>query len=500
MDYTDNEDDQEGVTKWPFYLAALFIVTLVLGFAYLHLKVSETLDQWQLTTCILASGLASILVFIPHLIDRFLAIAFDPAKRKDEELHRKTYFDIKEMRSELEAFSVKVDKVPTLVDKIVSEALAKESKIDPTLNQIPKNLEEIKNSLIQKITNLEELIVQTPLLPESNPALDQAIQSIPALQKAVDTLSSEIKDLHKIVGKIPTEFPKPVIIEKEVDTTFSIDEEIQETKQVDENQPSSMDLENSFPESEEETSLEDSNKELVSREEKQISATEETNETELDQSEDSTDQASPTTSENKKEDLESDEESIIPADEDNEIEEEESENNPGTVEEEIENLNEKTDGLGEIDNQSEKTEPQEIESQEDAYDNELDLDLPDPEETIRKVDAILQETDPNNFSTPLPDKEEPIKPKISQTGTTSVVANVMIGIGNKPYLRGEGPGLNWDEGVPMNFIEIGKWAWSPPRKNASLTVQLYRNDNDPDKSGKIQIKAGEKIEITPDFS
>ena len=75
----------------------------------------------------------------------------------------------------------------------------------------------------------------------------------------------------------------------------------------------------------------------------------------------------------------------------------------------------------------------------------------------------------------------------------------MIGIGNKPYLRGEGPGLSWDEGVPMNFIEIGKWAWSPSRKNASLKVQLYRNDNDPDQSGKIDVQAGEKIEITPDF-
>ena len=75
----------------------------------------------------------------------------------------------------------------------------------------------------------------------------------------------------------------------------------------------------------------------------------------------------------------------------------------------------------------------------------------------------------------------------------------MIGIGHKPFLRGEGPGLSWDEGVPMNFIEIGKWAWSPPRKNAALTVQLYRNDDDPDKSGKIEVKAGEKIEITPDF-
>ena len=477
MDYTDNEDDQEGVTKWPFYLAALFIVTLVLGFAYLHLKVSETLDQWQLTTCILASGLASILVFIPHLIDRFLAIAFDPSKRKDEELHRKTYFDIKEMRSELEAFSVKVDKVPTLVDKIISEALVKESKIDPTLNQIPKNLEEIKNSLIQKITNLEELIVQTPLLPESNPALDQAIQSIPTLQKAVDTLSSEIKDLHEIVGKIPTEFPKPVIIEKEVNTSFRMGEEIKETKQIDETQSSSIDLENSLPELEEET-----------------------NETETDQSEDSTDRATSTTSDNEQADLEANEEGFIPVEEDIEIEEEQRENNPGTDDEEIENPNNKTDELGEIDIQSEKLEPQEIEAQEVSYDKELDLGLPDPEETIRKVDAILQETDPKNFSTPLPSKKETNQPKISQTGTTSVVANVMIGIGNKPYLRGEGPGLNWDEGVPMNFIEIGKWAWSPPRKNASLTVQLYRNDNDPDKSGKIQIKAGEKIEITPDFS
>lgn len=70
MDYDENDDAGEGVIKWPFYLAAIFIISLVIGFAYLHLKATETLDQWQLTTCILASGLASILVFIPHLIDQ----------------------------------------------------------------------------------------------------------------------------------------------------------------------------------------------------------------------------------------------------------------------------------------------------------------------------------------------------------------------------------------------------------------------------------------------
>ena len=84
-------------------------------------------------------------------------------------------------------------------------------------------------------------------------------------------------------------------------------------------------------------------------------------------------------------------------------------------------------------------------------------------------------------------------------GITSVIAKVMIGIGNKPYVRGQGPGLSWEEGVPMNFMEIGKWAWSPPRKNVSVTIQIYRNDEDPDNTGKHEIKAGEKFELTPDF-
>ena len=71
----------------------------------------------------------------------------------------------------------------------------------------------------------------------------------------------------------------------------------------------------------------------------------------------------------------------------------------------------------------------------------------------------------------------------------------MIGIGNKPFLRGEGPGLNWEEGVPMNFVEIGKWSWSPTKKNASLTVQVFRNDEDPDKSGKYEVKPGENSRL-----
>ena len=492
MDYTENEDEQNGVTKWPFYVAALFIISLVLGFAYLHLKVNETLDQWQLTTCILASGLASILVFIPHLIDRFLALAFDPSKRKDEELHRKTYFDIKEMKSQLEAFSVKIDKVPTLVDKIVSDSQKQDPNPDPVLAQIPSDLKGMQNTLLQKIKDLEELIVQTPLLPEPDPAIMQMVESIPFIQNSIDSLSSEIKELQKFIKNIPstatetkTISSSPANIPENENGSVSTTSEPQDL--TDSDDVSSQDDSDS-------QSLEVIAKDRVLgkesdnlvieepvQEAESIDQEKEFNEPQMEAEPELELTAEPSLDNHEKE-----------------VEIDDQEENSATA---ADSLNDEKTKEPFIVNQDEEELIEETSPVEEPIEEELELNLPDPAETLRKVDAILQDTDPSQtIVSEKPDKKkEETSPKKSSTGNTSVVANVMIGIGNKPYLRGEGPGLSWDEGVPMNFIEIGKWAWSPSRKNASLTVQLYRNDNDPDQSGKIDVQAGEKIEITPDF-
>jgi hypothetical protein len=483
MDYIENEDEQNGVTKWPFYVAALFIISLVIGFAYLHLKVNETLDQWQLTTCILASGLASILVFIPHLIDRFLALAFDPSKRKDEELHRKTYFDIKEMKSQLEAFSVKIDKVPTLVDKIVSDSKKQNLDPDPTIAQIPSNLEGMQNSLLQKIKDLEQLIVQTPLLPEPDPAITQIVQSIPLIQNSIDSLSNEIKELKKFIKTVPSTTSEVKKISKDISVSSSI---IPENEKSISSTSSEQD-ELTGPD--EISSEEDSN--LKSEEDP---ATNEPTDKEIDYLENEEPTQEPIPVEKEPEPVPAIESPLVEP-EQGPITDIEDNGEDNTTTSEISILDEQTD----IPSDENEVKIESLE--EEPASEELALDLPAPEETLRKVDAILQDTDPNNNLKSFKEdkKKEETTQKISHNGTTSVVANVMIGIGNKPYLRGEGPGLSWDEGVPMNFIEIGKWAWSPSRKNASLTVQLYRNDNDPDQSGKIEVKAGEKIEITPDF-
>ncbi|MFL2914392.1 MAG: hypothetical protein ACJZ64_07130 [Opitutales bacterium] len=492
MDYDENDDANEGVSKWPFYLAAIFIISLVIGFAYLHLKATETLDQWQLTTCILASGLASILVFIPHLIDRFLAIAFDPSNRKDEELHRKTYFDIKEMRSELEAFSVKVDKVPTLVDKIVSEGLNKESTSDPALPQISADLDKINKALLEKMNTVEELIVQNPLIPEPDPALREAVNSIAGIKKSMDSLSQEIKALHNAVDQLPTEFPNPGVVERE---TQPLSKNVDEPSQRQEDE---QDRESEITEEVEVLIDEDSNADLPSKDEPEENPEEEPRtEEEIEQpNQPEVEEVAELPNEEITSNPENEEDLKFEESEENE------ESHPITQLEAPEDQIEEHIEIPEDEQEKEEesiNDPDHSAGHSDTHNPELDLDLPDPEETIRKVDAILKETDPSKTSEPSTIKEVAEKTKTSQTGTTAVVANVMIGIGNKPYLRGEGPGLSWEEGVAMNFIEIGKWAWSPPRKNASLTVQLFRNDNDPDQSGKIEVKAGEKIEITPQF-
>ncbi len=482
MDFEENEEEKEGVTKWPFYCAALFIISLVIGFAYLHLTVNKTLDQWQLTTCILASGLASILVFIPHLIDRFLAIAFDPSNRKDEELHRKTYFDIKEMKSQLEAFSVKIDKVPTLVDKIVSDSQKQEPSPDPTLSELPNDLNEIKRSLLEKLKGLEELVVQTPLLPEPDPAVAQMAQNIPLIQNSIDSLSKEVQSLKKLVQTLPTEFPEPVVIEKK------------DPKLVSDRSPNNVESDPLSDDSKLTKEEEDIEEEIIESDPAEETIVESSVETE------SFGQDTEESSGEVEIELEGqNEDEMEPPTPPNPALESSPEGQDQTIEDELD-TNDET-ATPEKSQPSEES-PDNTDVQEEPVIEELALELPDPAETLRKVDAILQETDPSDSSgssiSSLENKEISV-PKTSSTGTTSVVANVMIGIGNKPYLRGEGPGLNWDEGVPMNFIEIGKWAWSPSRKNASLTVQLYRNDNDPDQSGKIEVKAGEKIEITPQF-
>lgn len=85
-------------------------------------------------------------------------------------------------------------------------------------------------------------------------------------------------------------------------------------------------------------------------------------------------------------------------------------------------------------------------------------------------------------------------PESAAGAGTALIINLMIGIGNKPFVRGTGPGLSQDKGVPMSFLGIGRWQWVSPDPEAPATVEVWKNDQTP-MGEPLHISGGEPLEV-----
>ncbi len=424
MDMDHEQSSPSNLIKWPFFASAVFILGFVLYFA-LNRSPDEPLDQWQLATCVLSSALASILVFLPYLLQKFLELALNPSADREEQLIQKIYFELKEMRDDLGTLGIQVEKVPTLVDKIVSEAAGNDDAAFSEAVKLGGELEALRKEIGERFDALRKRLEDAAAPPP-----DIALSTIPV---AIDDLRERIEETLTAVQAINPAKRK---------TSRSKEPESEESTPIAE------------PEAQEENE----------------------SQAELDEPEQEPEEEAV----NEEPEPESD-----PSDED--------EPEPDALEPQEESESEIEEPVPE-----EEPETEELPEDEPEEPEQAELDLPDPAETLRKVDAILEETNPDRAQKPKKAKE-PVAEKSDNGGATAVVAKVKIGIGNKPFLRGEGPGLSWEEGVPMNFVEIGKWAWSPSDKDAPLVVQVYRNDEDPDPTGKHEVEPGQKLELSPEF-
>ena len=88
---------------------------------------------------------------------------------------------------------------------------------------------------------------------------------------------------------------------------------------------------------------------------------------------------------------------------------------------------------------------------------------------------------------------------VSSDGATRLLVTAYIGIGNKLFIRGDGPGLSWDKGVPMQFVSIGKWGWASNDVTMPVACKLYKNDETAALSGEIFLEPGKHVELTALF-
>jgi len=118
-------------------------------------------------------------------------------------------------------------------------------------------------------------------------------------------------------------------------------------------------------------------------------------------------------------------------------------------------------------------------------------------------EELMDEAEPEAAAEEEPADEEAIEsapepapaaaPVVTADGTALII-NLMIGIGNKPFVRGSGPGLSADHGTPMNFLGIGRWQWVCPQPDAPATVEVWKNDQSP-LGEPIHLSGGETVEL-----
>lgn len=78
----------------------------------------------------------------------------------------------------------------------------------------------------------------------------------------------------------------------------------------------------------------------------------------------------------------------------------------------------------------------------------------------------------------------------------TLVLDAMLGIENKPFLRGTAPGLSERTGTPMTFVEIGKWSHDFESLTEEITVRILRNDNESEPLGEpVTLAPGQTLEL-----
>jgi hypothetical protein len=81
---------------------------------------------------------------------------------------------------------------------------------------------------------------------------------------------------------------------------------------------------------------------------------------------------------------------------------------------------------------------------------------------------------------------------------TTIDVKLDVGFGNAVYLRGQGAGLSWEQGVPLACVDSRTWRWSGEAKD-SVTFKLLINDKIWSAGNDLTVNPGQKIEIAPAF-
>lgn len=93
----------------------------------------------------------------------------------------------------------------------------------------------------------------------------------------------------------------------------------------------------------------------------------------------------------------------------------------------------------------------------------------------------------------------PFAPVAPTRQVTTITALVDVGFGNTLYLRGEGPGLSWEKGVPLDSLASDKWAITFAESARPIIFKFLLNDVSWSAGEDYTVAPGTSITVTPVF-
>ncbi|MBL9189984.1 MAG: hypothetical protein JNK23_21065 [Opitutaceae bacterium] len=92
-----------------------------------------------------------------------------------------------------------------------------------------------------------------------------------------------------------------------------------------------------------------------------------------------------------------------------------------------------------------------------------------------------------------------VKPVARKPVLTTISARVDVGFGNALYIRGEGAGLSWDQGLLMECLEADLWRITLPESAHGHIFKFLVNDLSWSAGPDYTVPGGADVTLTPEF-
>jgi len=112
---------------------------------------------------------------------------------------------------------------------------------------------------------------------------------------------------------------------------------------------------------------------------------------------------------------------------------------------------------------------------------------------------------PKSTPTAPPAKASAAKPatvapkKATAEAVTTIEVKIDVGYGNTLFLRGQGSGLTWEQGVPLACVDGSTWRWTQ-KVSDPITFKVLLNDQVWCAGSDFVAAPGQKVEVSPCFA